>query len=91
MKPDTFERIVNFLLGASGAFVLFGAFLTFETLIVFGLSTAIFSTFIYIFFGLFIMVALDAFVVNKKRLYEAKKQTKLLEEIASKLDKTDKD
>jgi len=81
MKHDAFEKLLHLLLGASWAFVLFGAWLTFKTFIVFSFSTAVFVTFIYIFFALFIILALDSFVTNKKRLKEAKKQSELLEKI----------
>ena len=71
--------------------MLFGAYLTFKTFLLFGLSSALLFTFLYIFFGLFMILALDAFSVNKKRLEEAKKQTKLLEKIAEKLQKSNDD
>ena len=81
MKHDAFTRLLHLLLGASWAFVLLGAWLTFKTFIVFSFSTAVLVTFIYIFFALFIIVALDSFATNKERLQETKKQTELLEKI----------
>ncbi len=84
MKKTSFERLSSFLLGASWAFVLAGSALVFHTFAVFGMISAILATFVYIFFSLFLVLALDAFVVNRKRLEEAKKQTKLLEEIKNK-------
>jgi len=86
MKHDAFTRLLHLLLGASWAFVLLGAWLTFKTFIVFDFSTAVFVTFIYIFFALFIVLALDSFVTNKERLQEAKKQTELLEKILDRLE-----
>ena len=86
MKHDAFTRLLHLLLGASWAFVLLGAWLTFKTFIVFDFSTAVFVTFIYIFFALFIVLALDSFVTNKERLQEAKKQTDLLEKILDRLE-----
>ena len=86
MKHEAFTRLLHLLLGASWAFVLLGAWLTFKTFIVFSLSTAVFVTFIYIFFALFIVLALDSFVTNKERLQEAKKQTELLEKILDRLE-----
>lgn len=84
MQKDTYERIISFLLGASWAIVLFGALVTFTAFFSFGISFAIFTTTVYIFFSLFMILALDSFSVNKQRLEEAKKQTELLEKIYSK-------
>ena len=69
------------MLGASWAIVLFGALITFRSFMFLGLPTTIFLTLIYIFTSLFMMLGLDSFVVNKQRLAEAKKQTKLLEKL----------
>lgn len=84
MQEITFHRIVSFLLGASWAIVLFGALITFKSLLFLGFFTAIFFSLFYIFFALFMILALDAFVINRQRLEETKKQTKLLEELNSK-------
>ena len=81
MQKDIFDRIISFLLGASWAIVLFGALITFKIFIVLGLGLAIFITIIFIIVSLLIILALDAFMVNKQRLAEAKKQTELLEKI----------
>ena len=82
MKKTSFERLSSFLLGASWAFVLMGSALVFHSFAIFGIISAIFATFVFIFLALFLVLALDAFVVNRERLEEAKKQTKLLEELA---------
>jgi len=84
MQKDIYERIINFLLGASWAIVLFGAFITFKLFITLGLALAIFLTLLYVIVSLFLILGLDAFLVNKKRLEEAKKQTKILEKIYAK-------
>ena len=84
MQKDIYERIINFLLGASWAIVLFGALITFKVFIAMSLALAIFLTLFYIIISLFLILGLDAFLVNKKRLHEAKKQTKLLEKIYAK-------
>ncbi len=84
MQKDIYERIISFLLGASWAIVIFGALLTFKTFIVLGLGLSIFFTILYIIASLFLVLALDAFLVNKQRLVEAKKQTKILEKIYKK-------
>ncbi|MBL0708879.1 MAG: hypothetical protein JJW00_07530 [Sulfurimonas sp.] len=81
MQKDIFDRIIGFLLGASWAVVLFGALLTFKTFIVFGFWFSLFLTFISLFLSLFIVLAIDAFSVNRKRLQESKKQTILLERL----------
>ncbi|WP_457749974.1 hypothetical protein [Sulfurimonas sp.] len=81
MQKDIYEKIIGFLLGASWAIVLFGALLTFKIFINFGIIIAIFSTLLFIFISLFFVLAIDAFLVNKQRLKEAQKQTKLLEKL----------
>ena len=84
MQKDRFYRILSFLLGASWAIVFFGALITFKIFLVLGLGLAIFSTILFIFIGLFLILSLDAFIVNKQRLEEAKKQTALLKKIHAK-------
>lgn len=84
MQKDIYERIINFLLGASWAIILFGALITFKVFIAMSLALAIFLTLLYIIISLFLILGLDAFLVNKQRLQEAKKQTKLLEKIYAK-------
>ncbi len=81
MQRGTFEKILNFLLGASGAFVLLGGYLVFRIFISFGFVTAVSVTFLYLYLALFLLLALDAFSVNKKKLQEQQKQTELLEKI----------
>ncbi|SFV65841.1 hypothetical protein MNB_SM-6-250 [hydrothermal vent metagenome] len=84
MQKDIYERIINFLLGASWAIVIFGALITFKIFIAMSIALAIFFTLAYIIISLFLILGLDAFLVNKQRLQEAKKQTKLLEKIYTK-------
>lgn len=84
MQKDRFDRILSFLLGASWAIVFFGALLIFSTLLSLGLSLALFSTIIFIFIGLFLILCLDAFMVNRDKLKEMKKQTELLKKIYAK-------
>ncbi len=84
MQKDIYDRIISFLQGASWAIVLVGAYFTFKLTISFGLSFSIFLTLFFIIVSLFLVLALDAFSVNKQKLEEAKKQTKLLEKIYSK-------
>ncbi|ADN09480.1 hypothetical protein [Sulfurimonas autotrophica] len=84
MQKDIYEKIISFLLGASWAVVLFGALLIFKIFINFGFVLAIFATVVFIFISLFLILAIDAFLVNKQRLQEAKKQTKILEKLYAK-------
>jgi len=84
MQKDIYEKVIGFLLGASWAVVLFGALLTFKIFINFGFIIAIFATLVFIFISLFLILTIDAFLVNKQRLQEAKKQTKLLEKLYTK-------
>jgi len=84
MQKDRFDRILSFLLGASWAIVFFGALLIFSALLSLGLSLALFSTIIFIFISLFLILGLDAFTVNRDKLKEMKKQTELLEKIYAK-------
>ena len=84
MRKDVYDKIIGFLQGASWAVVLFGALLIFKFSLIFGLALAIFFTLFYIIISLLIILTLDAFSVNKKKLEELKKHTKLLEKIYSK-------
>ena len=84
MQKDIFDRIISFLLGASWAIALLGALVVFKTFIFLGPVFSIFLTILYIFFILLLILALDAFSVNRERLEESKKQTKLLEQLYSK-------
>ena len=83
MQKDMFDRIISFLQGASWALALFGAFIIFKTFIFLGFSFSLFLTIFYLFFILMLILALDSFSINRKRLEEAKKQTELLEKINS--------
>jgi len=85
MQKDIYDRIISFLLGASWGIILFGAYLTFKISISFGLTFALFSTLLFIVFGLFLLLMLDSFSINRLRLDEAKKQTALLEKIENKM------
>ncbi|MEA1956030.1 MAG: hypothetical protein U9N02_06010 [Campylobacterota bacterium] len=84
MQKDIFDRMINFLLGASWAVVVFGALLTFKTFIILGFGLSLFITILFILVSLFMILALDAFAVNREKLVEIKKQTELLEKIYSK-------
>ncbi|MDY0234202.1 MAG: hypothetical protein RBS11_09245 [Sulfurimonas sp.] len=84
MQKDKFDRIISFLLGASWAIVVFGALITFKLFLFLGFSLALFITVLFVVISLFMILALDAFAINRQKLQEAKKQTELLEKIYSK-------
>jgi len=84
MQKDIFERIIGFLLGASWGIVIFGTLIVFSIFLPLGISLTLFVTTLFIIISLFLVFALYAFSVNKQRLAEAQKQTKLLEKIYSK-------
>jgi hypothetical protein len=88
MQKDKFDRIISFLLGASWAIVILGALITFKSFILLGFPLAIFLTILYIITSLFMILALDAFAINRHRFEESKKQTKLLEKIYEKSSNT---
>jgi Ca2+/Na+ antiporter len=81
MQKDKFDRIIAFLLGASFSILILGAFITFKLFSSFGLSFSFFMTILYVVLALFLILTLDAFQINRKRLEEEKKQTKLLEKL----------
>lgn len=84
MQKEKFDRIISFLLGASWAIVIFGALMTFQLFSFLGLSLALFITIFFVVIAFFLILALDAFVVNREKLYEAQKQRELLEKIYAK-------
>ena len=84
MQKEKVDRIVSFLLGASWAIVLFGALITFQLFLFLGYSLALFITITFVVVSLFLVLALDAFSINREKFYEIKKQTELLEKIYSK-------
>jgi 1,4-dihydroxy-2-naphthoate octaprenyltransferase len=81
MQRDIFDRTISFLLGASWAVTVFGALIVFKIFFPLGLSLSIFITIFYVIVSLLVVLILDAFAVNREKLEEAKKQTKLLEKI----------
>jgi hypothetical protein len=84
MQKEKFDRIISFLLGASWAIVIFGALITFQLFSFLGISLALFISITFVVISFFLILALDAFAVNRQKLEEAKKQTELLEKIYSK-------
>jgi uncharacterized membrane protein (DUF106 family) len=84
MQKDRFDRVLSFLLGASWGIIIFGALLIFNIFSSLGLPLAIFITIFFIIISLFFVLLLDAFSINREKLTEMKKQTKLLEKLYAK-------
>jgi len=82
VQKDRFDKIISFLLGASWGIVFFGALLTFKFFLFLGFALSLFFTILFVIIFLFMILFLDAFSINRQRLLEAKKQTKILQEIA---------
>ena len=76
--------LINFLLGASWAFALLGASTLFFTLLQIGIFYALIGSLLGALPGLFIVLLIEYFLMREEKLNELKKQTKLLEEIATK-------
>jgi len=81
MKRSTFDAILSFLLGTSWAFIIIGAWGTFNLFSFLGFAPAIFIAIFFILFGLFGILLLEALLIYRQRHEEQLKQTKLLEEI----------
>ncbi|MDX9813273.1 MAG: hypothetical protein RBS91_01245 [Sulfurimonadaceae bacterium] len=78
MQKERFEKLVSFLLGASWAIIIFGSIIVFNLFYFLGFILSLFITVTFIVFSLFLVLLLDAFVVNRQKLYELQKLTKLL-------------
>jgi len=87
MKKPAYETILSFLIGASWAFLLLGSLFTFQSSLVFGFVTAVFSTIIYIFVILFLILLLEMMNLYKDSCDEKRKQTELLQDIRALLKK----
>ena len=87
MQEDRFDRIIAFLLGASYSILIVGALIIFKFFSSFGLIFSFFMTILYIILALFLILTLDAFQINRQKLVEEKKQTKLLEKLVDLKDK----
>ncbi len=71
--------VVNFLLGVAWASVFVGAITSFLMFYEETFLYALVSAFIAALPGMVAVLALEHFITNKEKLYELKKQTKLLE------------
>ena len=76
--------LVNFLLGASWAFALLGATILFYIFLHIGISYAIVGALLGTIPGLFFVLLIEYVFMKQETLNELKKQTKLLDELASK-------
>lgn len=76
--------LVNFLLGASWAFAFLGATISFYLFINIGIVYAVLAALIGLIPGLFFVLVIEYVFMKQELLNEAKKQTKLLEELVSK-------
>lgn len=85
MKRSTFDALLSFLGGVSWAFVVIGAWVTFQSFVFLGIVPAIMFTFMFIFIALFLILVLETMSMYKERHEIVMKQTALLEEIRESL------
>jgi predicted membrane protein len=81
MKRSTFDALLSFLGGVSWAFVIVGAWVTFQSLVFLGIVPAIMFTFLFIFLAIFLLLVLETMSMARDRNDILKKQNELLEEI----------
>jgi hypothetical protein len=81
MKRSTFDALLSFLGGVSWAFVIVGAWVTFQSLVFLGIVPAIMFTFLFIFLAIFLLLVLETMSMARDRNDMLKKQNELLEEI----------
>ncbi|WP_295055027.1 hypothetical protein [Sulfuricurvum sp.] len=81
MKRSTFDALLSFLGGVSWAFVIIGAWVTFQSLVFLGIVPALMFTFLFIFLAIFLLLVLETMSMARDRNDILKKQNELLEEI----------
>lgn len=81
MKRSTFDALLSFLGGVSWAFVIIGAWVTFQSFVFLGIVPAIMFTFLFIFLAIFLLLVLETMSMARDRNDMLKKQNELLEEI----------
>ncbi|HEX5622899.1 MAG TPA: hypothetical protein VFX57_00535 [Sulfuricurvum sp.] len=81
MKRSTYDGLLSFLGGASWAFGIIGAWVTFQSFIFLGFITALLFTFLFVFLALLMIVILESMALSRDRHDETVKQTVILEEI----------
>ncbi|MBN2870483.1 MAG: hypothetical protein JXK04_05955 [Campylobacterales bacterium] len=85
MKRSTFDALLSFLGGVSWAFVVIGAWVTFQSFVFLGIVPALMFTFMFIFIALFLILILETMSMYKDRHEMLVKQTAILEEIRDSL------
>ncbi len=85
MKRSTFDALLSFLGGVSWAFVIIGAWVTFQSFVFLGIVPALMFTFLFIFIALFLILVLEVMSMQRDRHDAVLKQTVLLEEIRERL------
>ena len=81
MKRSTFDALLSFLGGVSWAFVIVGAWVTFQSLVFLGIIPALMFTFLFLFLAIFLLLVLETMSMARDRNDLMVKQNKLLEEI----------
>ncbi|MDD2781252.1 hypothetical protein [Sulfuricurvum sp.] len=81
MKRSTFDALLSFLGGVSWAFVIVGAWVTFQSFVFLGIVPAIMFTFLFIFLAVFLLLVLETMSMARERNDILEKQNELLEEI----------
>lgn len=81
MKRSTFDALLSFLGGVSWAFVIIGAWVTFQSFVFLGIVPALMFTFIFIFLAVFLLLVLETMSMARERNDMIAKQNELLEEI----------
>lgn len=91
MKRSTFDALLSFLGGVSWAFVIVGAWVTFQSFVFLGIVPAIMFTFLFIFLAIFLLLVLETMSMARDRNDMLKKQNELLEEIRESVKTTSSD
>jgi len=89
MKRSTHSLLLSFLSGASWAFAIIGAWVTFQSFLFLGFITALLFTFLFLFVALLIIVVLENLSLSRDRYEESLKQTALLEAIRDNINSSD--
>ncbi len=89
MKRSTHDLLLSFLSGASWAFAVIGAWVTFQSFLFLGFITALLFTFLFLFVALLIIVVLENLSLSRDRYEESLKQTALLEAIRDNINSSD--
>lgn len=81
MKLSMFGALLSFLSGVSWAFLLVGAWVTFQSFVFLGIVPALMFTFLFVFLALFLILILETIAIYRERHESQTKQAALLEEI----------